>query len=128
MLKPKIKDLRIFGLIWTAICFGIGFYPVVHNKSLPILPLALGFVFLIISLYFPKALKWFYIVWVKLGEAIGFVVSRVILVLVFYIVVTPIGMIMRLFGKDLLNKKSDKKSDSYWIARQEQPGTMKNQY
>lgn len=128
MIKPKIKDLRIFGLIWAAICFGIGFYPAVHGKDLPILPLALGFVFLLISLYFPKALILFYIVWVKLGEAIGYFVSKVILVLVFYLIVTPIGMLMRLFGKDLLNKKMNRKWDSYWIARQEQPGTMKNQY
>jgi hypothetical protein len=128
MLKPKTKDLRIFGLIWAVICFGIGFYPAIYGNDLPVIPLALGFAFLVTSLNFPKFLKWFYIVWVRLGEAIGFVVSRVILVLVFYLVVTPIGMIMRLFGKDLLNKKINIKSDSYWTMRHEQPGTMKNQY
>lgn len=128
MIKAKTKDLRIFGLIWAAICFGAGFYPAIDGNSLPVLPLALGFAFLIIALYFPVALKWFYIIWVKLGEYVGAVVSRIILALVFFLVVTPIGFVMRLSGKDLLNKKTDKIISSYWIARQEQPGTLKNQY
>ncbi len=127
-VKPGINDLRVFGLIWTAICFGIGFYPAIEGNSLPALPIALGFLLLICALYLPGLLKLPFIIWVRLGEIIGAVVSRIILAIVFFFVVTPIGLILKIAGKDPLRMRYYKNISTYWIARLEQPGTLKNQY
>ena len=65
----------------------------------------------------PLLLKPVYIFWMRLAFALGWVNTRIILAVMFYLVLTPIGLTMRLFGKDLLDRKIEKAKESYWIAR-----------
>ncbi|MBT4936735.1 hypothetical protein HON22_02355 [Candidatus Peregrinibacteria bacterium] len=66
--------------------------------------------------------------WLKFAHTLGFINTKILLTLVFFLVITPIGLIMRLFGKDFLRKKMNKKIHSYWIQREEQPNDMRFQF
>ena len=66
--------------------------------------------------------------WVKFGMILGSIVAPIIMGVVFFLVVTPIGLVMRIMGKDLLNKKYDKKKKTYWINRYKNMGSMKKQF
>ena len=143
MQIPK-KDLRTFAYIWTLIFFVIGFYPLYQSgfsvlltidslktlKSLNVREWSLyvSLAFLIIGTIIPKVLSGFYKVWVKFGEMIGGVISKIILLILFYGLFTPISIVLKILRKDLLHKKLDKKCQSYWINRTMQPGSLKKQF
>lgn len=132
MLNPnsiKRKDLRNFALIWTFIFTVISVFPLIKGEGeLRLWAIIVAAAFLIIGLFIPNILKYFYIYWVKFGEIMGNIVSKVILTLLFFIVFFPVGLVFRLMGKDLLSKKLDKNTNSYWINREIQPGSMENQF
>jgi len=132
LLNPnsiKRKDLRNFALIWTFIFTVISVFPLIKGEGeLRLWAIIVAAAFLIIGLFIPNILKYFYIYWVKFGEIMGNIVSKVILTLLFFIVFFPVGLVFRLMGKDLLSKKLDKNTNSYWINREIQPGSMENQF
>jgi len=132
LLNPnsiKRKDLRNFALIWTFIFTVISVFPLIKGEGeLRLRAIIVAAAFLIIGLFIPNILKYFYIYWVKFGEIMGNIVSKVILTLLFFIVFFPVGLVFRLMGKDLLSKKLDKNTNSYWINREIQPGSMENQF
>ena len=66
--------------------------------------------------------------WFKFGMILGAIVVPVVMGVVFFLVVTPIGLVMKIMGRDLLNKKYDKKKRTYWIKRDIPIGTMKRQF
>lgn len=132
MLNPnsiKRKDLRNFALIWTFIFTVISIFPLIKGEGeLRLWSIIVASIFLITGLLVPNILKYFYIYWIKFGEIMGNIVSKVILTLLFFIVFFPVGLVFRLMGKDLLSKKLDKNTSSYWIEREIQPGSMENQF
>ena len=67
-------------------------------------------------------------IWHKFGIILGYLISPIIMAIIFFFVVTPIGLFMKLIGKDLLNKKYNKKDKTYWIIRDTPVGTMKRQF
>ena len=67
-------------------------------------------------------------IWFKFGELLGLVVSPVVMAVIFFLVVTPTGIIMKLFKKDLLNKKFNKSIKSYWLKKKKEESTMKQQF
>jgi len=143
MQIPK-KDLRTFAYIWTFIFFVIGIYPVYQSgfsvlltidsletlKSLNVRgwSLYISLAFFIVGTLIPGILSGFYKVWVKFGELIGGVISKIILLILFYGLFTPISIGLKILRKDLLHKKLDKKCQSYWINRNLQPGSLKKQF
>lgn len=128
MKQPSNKDLRIFAAVWTVFLILVSFYPMIHGDALRIWPLPPAGLFLFFGLVLPKLLKWPYKIWLRFGEFMGNIVSKVILFLIYYLLVTPTGLIARLAGRDLLNKKIDSDAKSYWIPREKQPGPMDNQF
>ncbi|MBE9527111.1 MAG: hypothetical protein IME94_09085 [Proteobacteria bacterium] len=137
---PSNKDLRIFELIWAMIFLGIAIYPNYQSFNLDnfsletfiqtsrIWALYISGFFVLTALIYPRLLTYFYIVWVKFGEFIGGIISKIILFILFYLLFAPIGIFFRIIRKDLLHQKLDAKATSYWVRRKMQPGTMKNQY
>ena len=77
--------------------------------------------FLLFALLLPMALKPLHTFWMGLAFFLGWFVSRILLTILFFVIVTPIGLMLRLFGKDLLNLKIEKDKNSYWIRRQSKP-------
>ncbi len=112
------KDLRNFGiLIGTVLAFlgGLHYY---QSHSQAIYYLSLSLVFLLPALFYPKVLKIPYQIWMKLADILGFIMTRVILTVLFYLVLTPTALLLKLLKKDLLNLKLDSSAASYWIQKQ----------
>ena len=113
-ISSNRKDLVQFGLVVGAVflIFGMIFYW--RSKSFWDIPFGIG-VFLIISAtLFPIILKPIQKVWMSLALCMGWVMTRLILTALFYLILTPIGLIARLSGKDFLDQKIDPKAKSYW--------------
>ena len=115
-LKTGRRDLRKFGLLVGGVFIAIGIFLWLRHRPSHSLLVWIGAVLVAFGAVWPRALKYIYLAWMALGLTLGFVMSNVILVLFFFLVVTPIGLLGRLFRKDFLARKWDKKAESYWIA------------
>jgi len=85
-------------------------------------------IFLVLGMIKSKLLTPLNKLWFKFGMMLGAIVAPVVMGAVFFLVVTPIGIVMRTMGKDLINKKHDKKKETYWITRRTSIGSMKRQF
>jgi hypothetical protein len=81
--------------------------------------------FLLSGLFTYPLLRPIYIGWMKFAFVLGWVNTRVILSVFFYLVITPVGLVMRLFGRDPMNRKFDRSAASYWVRRPEAPADLK---
>lgn len=117
-LKTDTPDLRKFGLLVGGVLCVVGLLLLLrHKTNYPYLFWS-GAVLIAFSAVWPRALKYPYIAWMTMAFALGFVMSQVILTLFFFLLVTPIGLVARLFGKDFLNRKRDLRATTYWIPRE----------
>lgn len=117
-LKPGRRDLRNLGLVFcVAFCVLAGISIWKQGAAWPWL-LAVAGLMLALGLLLPAALRPLYKVWMGFAVVMGFFMSRIILTVVFYLVVTPIGLFMRLLGKDLLDRKWDRDAPTYWKQRE----------
>ena len=125
--KNKISSNRSFGFIFFAVFFIFGLWPLINSADIKIWSILVSLLFLILGSTNSKILTPLNLAWIKIGLFLGSIVSPIIMGLVFFIVITPTGLIMRLFGKDFLMKKYSKDS-SYWIKRDKDVGSMKRQF
>src|ERR1700720_152904 len=117
-LKTGARDLRKFGLTVGGVFVLLGVLLLLRHRSSYPSFLGVGAVLTALGVIWPRALKYVYIAWMALAFTLGFVMSNVILTLFFFLFVTPIGLLARLFQKDFLaQKKWDKPAASYWIQR-----------
>jgi len=125
----SFKQERQFGFLFAAVFTLVAFWPLwpLHAPSLPWLGGAVAWAAL--ALICPRLLAPLYRLWMKFGHVLGWINARIILSLVFFVVVTPIGIVMRLLGKDLLRMRTPK-SASYWIRRDQplDPQSLRNQF
>ena len=96
----------------------IGLVLLLRRKSLFMVLWAIGLIFFILAQARAVSLRPIYKIWMGLAFCLGRVNTRIILMLVYYLVVTPIGLILRLFRKDLLNLKPEKGAQTYWLKRE----------
>ena len=122
----KISSNRSFGIVFFLVFLIISIWPMNQNGDLRIWSLIISFVFLVLGIINSKILTPLNKIWFKFGLFLGNIISPVIMALVFFLVVTPTGVIMRLLGKDILNLK--KNSSTYWIEKNNQDSSMKNQF
>ena len=127
MDEIKISSNRSFGIVFFIVFLLISIYPLLNDDHLRIWSLIISIVFLILGLLNSKILLPLNKIWFKFGILIGKIISPLIMGLIFFVVVTPIGFLMRLFNKDLINLKFNK-SKSYWIEKNEPKSKMKNQF
>ena len=127
MDEIKIGSNRSFGIVFFTVFLIIATYPLINNGEIRIWSLILSLVFLILGLLNSKILYPLNKIWFKFGLLLGKLVSPLIMAIIFFLVVTPIGLLMRILNKDLLNLKFNK-SKSYWIKKNEQKSKMKNQF
>lgn len=114
-LNTDSKELRKFALVMTiglALVGGLLFWR--EKAAWPYLFYASGF-FLLAGLIYPKLLSPIEWIWMKIALVLGFVVTTILVTLTYYLVITPIGLLMRLFGKDPLMLKKRKDMRSFWI-------------
>ena len=128
-MKNKSTDSnRSFGLIFFTVFFVISFWNFRGEFSqIKTIPLYISLFFLILGLLNSKILTPLKKIWIKFGELMGKIVSPVVMAIVYFVVITPMAVIIRLLGKDLLKIKFEKVS-SYWINRRKKVGSMKKQF
>ena len=126
--KSKIGSERNFGLVFSAFFTIIGFYPLLKSEDIRLWALLIALVFLLLCLIVPRVLIIPNKLWFKLGIILGAIVAPVVMGIIFFLTITPIGITMRLFGKDIINKKINKASKSYWIKRKKFIESMENQF
>ena len=125
--KIKIGSNRSFGAIFSIVFLIIALYPLLNGNSIRIWSIILSLIFFILGLLNSNILSPLNKIWFKFGIILGGIVSPIIMGLVFFLVVTPTSLILRLFKKDILNlKKND--SISYWIIKSDKKSKMKNQF
>ena len=119
---------RNFGIVFSIFFLVISLWNFFSDGSIKTWAILIAIVFIIISFVVPKILHPLNKIWFKFGLLIGAIVAPIVMGIIFFAIVTPTGLIMRLIGKDLLNKKINKTVKSYWIQRKQMIGTMKNQF
>ena len=117
-----------FGIVFAIFFTIISLWPLLSGENIRIWAIVIAFTFLLISFLKPKLLNKLNKIWVQFGILLGKIVSPIVMAFVFFIIITPMGVFMRLIGKDLINKKMKKSIKSYWIKRSQMIGTMKNQF
>ena len=127
MDEIKISSNRSFGIVFFIVFLLIALYPLLKGNDLRIWSLVISFIFLALGLVNSKILTPLNRLWFKFGLLLGRFISPLIMGIIFFIVVTPTGIIMRLFKKDLLNLKYNKK-ETYWINKSGPKSKMKNQF
>ena len=125
--KIKIGSNRSFGIVFFVVFLIISIWPLLDEKELRYWSLIVSFIFLILGILKSNILTPLNKVWFKFGILLGNIISPIIMAFVFFLVVTPISLIMKIFGKDILNLKKNKNS-SYWIKKDKQSGSMKKQF
>ena len=128
MDEIKLGSNRSFGLVFFIVFILIGIYPIINQGEVRIWSLIISFLFLFLGLVNSKILTPLNKLWFRFGLFLGKIISPIIMGVIFFLVVTPIGMLMRLFGKDVLNLKLNKKKSSYWIEKVGPKSKMKNQF
>ncbi|MDC3160838.1 SxtJ family membrane protein [Candidatus Pelagibacter sp.] len=127
MSKIKVGSNKSFGIVFFVFFLIIGLYPLINEDNIRIWSIVISIIFLILGLINSQILTPLNILWFKFGMLLGRFVSPIVMGLVFFLVVTPTGLIMKLFNKDLLKLRKNKNS-SYWIKRPETKSEMKNQF
>ena len=123
----NISSNRNFGIVFFLVFLLISIWPIIDGHSLRIWSLIISFTFLFLGLINSKILSPLNLLWIKLGEILGRIVAPLVMGIIYFIVVTPIGLFMRFIGKDILGKKF-LNTQSYWIKREKNIGSMKKQF
>ena len=118
---------RSFGIVFFAFFLIVGLLPIYNYSTIRTWAIVVALIFLILGILNSKYLTPLNKIWTKFGLLLGKIVSPIVMGIIFFIVITPIGFIMKLFGQDLLNKKYSQNS-SYWINKKDKFGSMKKQF
>ena len=118
---------RSFGIVFFAFFLIVGLWPIYNYSTIRTWAIVVALIFLILGILNSKYLTPLNKIWIKFGLLLGKIVSPIVMGIIFFIVITPIGFIMKLFGQDLLNKKYSQNS-SYWINKKDKFGSMKKQF
>jgi len=127
-MTPQTPTEKSFGIVFSILFLIIALYPLTTNHPIHSWSLALSALFLTLAYIAPETLTIPNRLWYKFGLLLGSVVAPVIMALVYFTTVVPIGLIMRLIGKDLLKQKLDKNSKTYWQTKEPPTSTMQDQF
>ena len=118
---------RSFGLLFFIVFIIIGLWPLKNDLELNYIFIGISIIFLILGLMNSKILTPFNKIWVKFGELLGRIIAPIVMAIIYFFILTPISLILKIFGKDLLNLKFSKEK-SYWTKREKNIGTMDKQF
>jgi len=120
------KNNISFGIIFFIFFLIIGLYPLISNGTIRIWSILLSLVFLIITCGRPNLFTFLNKLWIQFGIFLGKIISPIVMGLVFFFVVTPIGILVRILKKDVMGLKRG--ATSYWINRKDKLQSMKKQF
>jgi len=126
-LNPSRRELKWFAVLHTLFLAFVA--SVVYRSSgstlVPYVILGIALPIGVLGFFAPQCVRWIYVAWAVAAFPIGLVVSHVFMAVFFFLVFTPAGLLMRLCGRDPMNRRFDKKAKSYWIIRPPQQGTKR---
>ena len=128
--KSKINKSsnRSFGFVFFVVFLIVALWPLKNEEDIRLWSLVLAIIFFILGVLNSKLLTPLNKLWFKFGILLGSIVSPIIMGIVYFLVVTPIGIFMRFLGKDLLKMSKVKNTNTYWIQRDKQKNTMRKQF
>ena len=118
---------RSFGIVFFIVFLIVSLWPLLNNDQIRYWALFVSILFLLLGIINSKVLTPLNKIWFKFGILLGKIVSPVVLAIIFFLVVTPTGLIMRMLGKDILKLKKNK-NKTYWIKKENNLSNMKNQF
>ncbi len=124
----KKSSNRSFGILFFLVFLGFGLWPLTKEMSPNIYLIIISAIFLILGLLNSKLLSPLNNLWIKFGEILGKVIAPIVMAVVYFLILTPISLLVRLFGKDLIEMKFNNNVKSYWIKRKKHLGTMDKQF
>ena len=116
-IMHKKSSNRSFGILFFLVFLGFGLWPLTKEMGPNIYLIIISVVFLVLGLLNSKLLSPLNEIWIKFGEILGRIIAPLIMALVYFLILTPISLLVRAFGKDLLGLKYLKQQNSYWIKR-----------
>ncbi len=123
----KLPSNRNFGIVFFVVFLIIALWPVLKQNEIRIWSLIISFIFFVLGLINSKLLTPLNKLWFKFGILLGNIISPIVMGIVFFLVVTPTGLVMRIFRKDILKLKKNSR-DSYWINKDNTNSSMRNQF
>ena len=124
----NIRNNRSFGILFFLVFFIIGLWPLLNSKAPTLVFIIIAIVFLILGLTNSQFLTPINKLWVKFGELLGRIIAPIVMFIIYSIILTPLSLLIRISGKDLLKLKYLKKTNSYWIKRNKDLGSMNKQF
>lgn len=124
------KDLRQFGLLVGSVFVVIGLWPLAFRSEPPRLwAMILGSLLIVLGAVVPQSLKQVHSGWMKIGHVLGAINTKIILGIIYYLLITPMGLVMRLMGKDSMHRTLAKETTTYRVVRAPRsPQHMRNQF
>ena len=126
-MKTK-SSIKSFGILFFIVFLLIGLWPLLNDSDLRIWSLILSAIFLVLGLIESKILIPLNKYWIKLGEILGKIIAPIVMAIIFFLVLTPISLMLKIFKKDVLRLAFSKKIESYWIQRDKDLGSMDRQF
>ena len=126
--KEKLPSNKNFGLVFFVFFLIIGLWPLLGTNEIRYWSIFFSIIFFLLGITNSKLLNPLNKIWFNFGILLGKMISPLVMGIIFFLVVTPIGVIMRVFGKDILSLKYNKKNKSYWIEKNGPKSKMKNQF
>jgi hypothetical protein len=123
----KNSSNKSFGILFFIVFLIIGLWPLYHSNPIRLWSVIVAVIFLILGLSNSRILLPFNKAWVKFGELLGKIIAPIVMFVVFFLILTPLSLVVRIFKKDLLKVKYSKEK-SYWIKREKNIGSMKKQF
>ena len=127
MKKIKISSNKSFGIVFFVFFLIIALWPLINDENIRLWSLIVSISFLVLGIINSKILTPLNNLWFKFGLFLGKIVSPIVMGIIFFFIVTPTGIIMRLIGKDILNLKRNN-LNTYWIEKTNENSSMKNQF
>mgnify|MGYP001247487203 CR=1 FL=1 len=128
MQNSKSGSIKSFGIVFFFVFIIIALYPLLNNHEIRVWSLIIGFIFLILGLINSPLLKPLNLIWFKFGLFLGKFISPIVMGIVYFIVVFPTFLLLKIFKKNYLNLKYDRNRSSYWINVKDKNSTMKDQF
>jgi len=125
--KIKLPSNRNFGIVFSIVFLIIAIWPILNQNEIRIWSIIISLIFLILGLINSKFLSPLNKAWFKFGLILGNLIAPIVMGIVFFLVVTPTGLIMKALGKDLLELKRNK-NNTYWLEKDNSNNNLKNQF
>ena len=116
-MRQKSSE-KSFGILFGIVFIIIALWPLISSGNIRFWALVVSIIFFLIAFVKPKIFKPFNKIWIKFGEILGIVIAPIVMGVVYFFVLTPTSLLVRLFGKDLLSLKLSKSLKSYWQKKE----------